>query len=68
MNDNIIVALISVFGSMLGSATLINWRLKSLEQKVEEHNGYAKMFNEHTLNIALMQKDISFIKDKLGGK
>lgn len=67
MNENIIIAIISCIGSMLGSAVLTNWRLNSLERKVEEHNGYAKMFNEHTLNIALMQKDIAYIKDKLGG-
>lgn len=66
MSENIIISLITLIGSVGSSALLINWRLKILEKKVEEHNGYAKMFSEHTTEIKLMAKDISYIKEKLG--
>lgn len=65
MSENIIIALITMVGSILSSAALINWRLKSLEKKVEEHNGYAKMFSEHTTEIKLIAKDIQYIKEKM---
>lgn len=47
---------------MVGSATLINWRLKKLEEKVEIHNGYAEKFSDISTAIALIQKDMEYIK------
>lgn len=45
MDDNIIVALISSIGTLLGSlfgilasARLTNWRIAQLEEKVNKHN------------------------------
>ena len=47
--DNIVVALIGVLGSAFGSlvgvitsAKLTNYRLQQLENRVAEHNGFAK--------------------------
>lgn len=65
MTENVIIAIIGVIGSLLGSATLINWRLKELEKKVDEHNGYAQKFSEYTTNLAVMAKDIEYIKKQV---
>ena len=67
MTEVIITALITGTLSVLASASLINWRLKKLEEKVDEHNGYAKKFAETHEDIALMQKDIEYIKEKISG-
>lgn len=47
--DNIVVALIAALGSAFGSiagviasAKLTNYRLQQLENRVAEHNGFAK--------------------------
>lgn len=65
MSENIVIALIGAAVSLVGSASLINWRLKSLEKKVDEHNGYAQKFAESSKDLALMQKDIEFIREKM---
>jgi len=54
MSENIVIALIGAAVSLVGSASLINWRLKSLEKKVDEHNGYAQKFAESSKDLALM--------------
>ena len=65
MTENIIIAILGVIASFIGSATLINYRLKKLEEKVDEHNGYAEKIAKMTTDIALMQKDISYIKSAI---
>lgn len=74
MNDTVIVSLISLAGiiisgiiSVCASASLINWRMKEVEKKLDEHNGYAQKFAEAGLDIALLKKDVAYIKDKLHG-
>lgn len=49
MSSEIIVGLMALFGTLVGSlsgviaaARLTNFRLLKLEQKVDEHNGYGK--------------------------
>ena len=43
MNNEIIVAVIAFFGTVTGSGIgLINYRLKHLEKKVDEHNCIVK--------------------------
>lgn len=49
MNSEIIVGLLALLGTLLGSlsgviasARLTNFRLQKLEQKVDEHNGYGR--------------------------
>lgn len=70
MDSNVLVALISLVGiiisgiiSAIVSNKLIEHRLESLEKKVDEHNGYAKMFAQEHEAIALIQKDISYLKE-----
>lgn len=65
MSENIIIALLGVASSML----LVNWRLKKLEEKVDRHNSYSDKIASLTQDVALIQKDIEYIKkalDKLG--
>lgn len=49
MNSNIIIAVLSVIGTLGGSAIgaiasgkLTSYRIQQLEKKVDEHNNYAK--------------------------
>lgn len=49
MSESIIIALLSLIGTFLGSlsgvitsAKLTNYRLKQLENKVEKHNNFAE--------------------------
>lgn len=53
MTESIIVAVITGAFAVLGtiisnkkSASLIEYRLEQLEQRVDSHNSYAKMFSE----------------------
>jgi len=63
MSENIIIAVLGVIASMFGSASLINWRLKELEKKVDNHNSYAQKFSEVSTDIAIIHKDIEYIKE-----
>ena len=49
MNDVVIVGLLSLFGTVIGtfggivtSAKLTNYRIQQLEKKVEKHNNFAE--------------------------
>jgi len=66
MSESILVALITACGSIIGTASLINWRLQALEKKVDSHNNYAKMFADTTKEIALMGQEIKYIKERIG--
>ncbi len=35
-----------------------------MEKKIDEHNGYAKMFSEQSENIASIKKDVEWLKKK----
>ena len=65
MNENIIVALISAGASMVGSYSLMNYRLKKLEEKVDQHNAWGEKFQKQTTDIAVIKKDISYIRKEL---
>lgn len=65
MTDVIVTALITGTFSVLASASLVNWRLSHLEKKVDEHNGYAKMYAETHEDIACMKLDIQWMKEKM---
>lgn len=41
-------------------------RLKNIEAKLDEHNGYAKLFAEVSEQIAEMAKSIAVIETKIG--
>ena len=38
-------------------------RLKSVEKKLDEHNGYAKLFGSITTDIAVIKNDIKNLKE-----
>ena len=42
----------------------ISMRLESIEKKVDEHNGYAKRFEEIGKSIVEIQTALEFIKNK----
>lgn len=65
MTENIVIALIGAAASVLSSAALINWRIKKLEEKVDKHNGYSDTISSMQMDIALMQKDIQYIREAL---
>jgi hypothetical protein len=44
--------------------SLIQTRLSEVEHKLDIHNGYAEKFGEINTSIALIQKDISYLKSK----
>jgi hypothetical protein len=63
--SDIIVALIALFGTMLGtfggiltSSKLTNYRIQQLENKVEKHNNFAE-------KIPVMQNDIEDCKSRI---
>ena len=69
MSESIIVAIITGAFALIGtflanrkSASLLEYRLQKLEEKVEEHNGYAKMFSE---NIPLIREQIKVANHRI---
>jgi cell division protein FtsX len=65
MTENIWIALIGAVVSIVGSASLVNYRLKKLEEKVDEHNGYATKIATITTDIAVIKNDITYIKNAI---
>ena len=69
MTENIIIAILGAIVSVISSASLVNWRLKKLEEKVDKHNGYSDTIAKMQTDIAVMKNDLTYIKkaiDKLG--
>lgn len=44
--------------------TKLDDRLGSIEKKLDEHNGYAQKFEEVSIRMVKIEKDIEYIKDK----
>lgn len=63
--ENIIIAIIGAIASVLSSATLVSWRLKKLEDKVDKHNGYSDTIAKMQTDIAVMKNDMSYIKSAI---
>lgn len=42
----------------------IDEKINRLEKKVDTHNGYAEKFGEYAKNMAVMAKDIEFLKNR----
>lgn len=70
MSDVIIVAIItglcSVFGQWLISRereARLDERLKSVEKKLDEHNGYASKFETIQIDIARISTEIKNLKE-----
>ena len=72
MDTQITVALIAVLGTLIGSGVtaisglaLIRHRLTNVEKKLDEHNGYAKMYMEAHEDISIIKVDIQWMKEKM---
>lgn len=72
MDTQITIALIAVFGTLAGSGitaisglALIRHRLTNVEKKLDEHNGYARMYAETHEDIAIMKVDMQYLKEKV---
>lgn len=66
MDSEIIVALITAGGmgaTALSGISLIRHRLTRVENKVDAHNGYAKMFAEAHEDIAVIKNDLKYLKE-----
>lgn len=62
-------ALVAAVGGILSAillhsktTALLDQRLETVEQKLDSHNGYAKMFAQTTERIAQIEKDVAVIK------
>jgi hypothetical protein len=65
MTESIIVAIIGAIGSVIASASLVNWRLQKLEEKVDKHNGYSDKIASMGTDIAVMKNDLQYIKNAI---
>ena len=65
MTENIVIAIIGAIVSIISSASLVNYRLNKLEEKVDKHNGYSDKISKMQTDIALIQKDINWIKSAI---
>lgn len=79
MDTGIIIAIIAGIGGTLSglaailSAILLNrktmalleYRMGNVEKKLDEHNSYAKRFEEIEKAMVAMQKDVSFLRERM---
>lgn len=70
MSDVIIVAIITGICSVIGQWLIsrerevrLDERLKSVEKKLDEHNGYAKKFETIQIDIAKISTEIKNLKE-----
>lgn len=82
MDTGIIIAIIAGIGGTLSglaailSAILLNrktmalleYRIGQVEKKLDEHNSYAKRFEEIEKAMVAMQKDVSFLRERMEEK
>lgn len=43
----------------------VNKQLEAVKKRLDSHNGYAEKFADARKDIAVMQKDIEYVKDQL---
>lgn len=76
MSNDIIIALLSLFGTVLGSglgviafSRLTNYRLKQLEEKVNKHNGLIdrmyKLENKVDAHVELSTEQIKVVNHRI---
>lgn len=46
------------------TTALLDYRMKKVEEKLDEHNGYAEKLGSIEIAIVSIQKDIEYIKSK----
>ena len=65
MSSEWISALFGLLGVIFSagvSLQLVNWRLQQLEKKVDKHNEMQDKIGEINTNIAVMMKDLEYLK------
>ena len=72
MTDTIIVALLSLAGTLIGSIfgiltsnKLIDYRIEQLEKKVEKHNNVLERVYTLEKNEAVLKEEIDVANDKI---
>ncbi len=72
MSETIIVAVLSLFGTCIGSITgimtankMTNYRIEQLEKKVEKHNGVIERVYELEKNEAVIEEEISVANHRI---
>ena len=71
MDSTIIVALISLLGTLTGSlggivvsSKLTNYRIEQLEKKVDKHNNFAEKIPVLTARLDMLDKRIGELEDE----
>lgn len=72
MSDVIIVGILSLFGTLIGSLSgiltankLTNYRIEQLEKKVEKHNNVLERVYELEKNEAVIQEEIDVANHRI---
>ena len=72
MNEAILSALFSLFGTLIGTfggiitgSKLMNYRIEQLEKKVEKHNKVVERMYKAEGHIEELQHDVTDIKNKI---
>ena len=68
MSDTIIVAVLSLAGTFIGSFSgmkLMSYRIEQLEKKVEKHNNFAARMPIVENEIEHMKEEIEFIEGEI---
>ena len=70
MSEVIIVAILSLIGTLIGSFAgiltankLTNYRIEQLEKKVEKHNNVIERVYQLEKNEAVMEEELEHLKD-----
>lgn len=72
MTDTVVVALISLIGSLGGtfggiivSSKLLNYRVEQLEKKVEKHNNLIERMYEVEKNVDVIDEQIKVVNHRI---
>lgn len=70
MSETVIVALLSLFGTLLGTLggiltanKLVMYRIEQLEKKVEKHNNVVDRMYKLETRVAVDEEEIDHLKD-----
>lgn len=63
MNVEIIISVLGVILSAILSLNLVNWRLNKIEEKLDEHNGYAEKIANMTTDIAVIKTTLQHMQE-----
>lgn len=70
MSDTLVIAILSLIGTLFGSFggivtanKLTNYRIEQLEKKVEKHNSLIERVYKLEMNEAVIEEEIEHLKD-----